>query len=162
MSNSTVDAALAREIAAITPIDTPATEPLGYGIDVDCVTDCTDDFATLDSESPRAIVQWLLRVYQTPRGMLDDPDLGCDVRGYCNRGVTVDDLRTLQTRMASEARKDDRIENARVTVTASLASKQLDCLVEIAPANPALTDFSLTFSVTEAGVLLDTLKITGA
>lgn len=162
MSNARYDEIIARELAAITqPIASPAVAPLGYGVDLDCVTDCTDDFAELDPSSPRGIAQALLRRYQTRRGMIDDPDYGLDVRSYCNRGVDVAELRSLATRMAAEARKDDRVASASVTVDFASIDGALDCTVEITPAIPGVDDFTLTFAVTDAGVLIDSLQITG-
>ena len=149
------------ELAGLTPIEMPAVEPLGYGIDLDCSTDCTDDFAEVDPQSPRAIVQALIRRYTTRRGTIDDKEYGLDVRAFCNRGVTLDELRSLSTMMSAEARKDDRVESARVTVESSLVTHRLDCVVVIEPADPRLAEFTLTFAVTSAGVLVDTIGITG-
>lgn len=163
MSNPTFDAAIAAELATLAPVTAPATEPLGYGTDLSCVLDVADDFGEVDPQSPAAIVQALLRRYVTPRGTLpDDQEYGLDVRRYCNRGVTLVDLRSLSGQMVSEARKDDRIDDATVEVTTAdevLLSRVLVAKVVITPADPALQAFTFTFAVTSAGVLTDTIGI---
>jgi hypothetical protein len=162
--NSTFADALAAELATMTRVTEPASAPLGYGGDLSCTSDVTEDFAELDPESPKAIIQALIRRLTTPRGALaDDADYGFDIRPWCNRGVTLADLRTLSAQMAAECRKDDRVASVRIDVTSAtttLASGVLACTIMIAPVNPATQDFTLTFSATDAGVLIDTIGVT--
>jgi hypothetical protein len=163
MSNSTFDTAVAAELATLTRVTDPATEPLGYGSDLSCVVDVTDDFAELDPDSPEGISQSLVRRYMTPRGTLpDDADYGLDIRAWCNRGMTVLELRSLSAQMASEARKDDRIDDVRIDLGVALATSSIDCKIVITPADPRVQTFTLTFSATDAGVLKDTIHIASA
>lgn len=163
MSNPVFDAAVAAELALLTRVTDPAVEPFGYGGDLACVLDVTDDFAELDGDTPRGVAQSLLRRYTTPRGsMPDDADYGLDLRAYCNRGVTLTELRSLQAQMAAEARKDDRIDEARIETSVSLATSRLDAKIVIVPVDPRLQAFTLTFGVTDAGVIKDTIGLTNA
>lgn len=155
--NSTVEAAIVRELATLTRVVDPPTGDLLYGRDLSCVTDLEPTLEEIDQASPRAIVQAVIRRFITPRGtLLDDPDYGLDVRGYCNRGVTQRDLRALSGALRGEAQKDDRVARADVSVTATNAT--LSIQVFITPADPALQDFSFTFSVTSAEVLRVTIN----
>lgn len=161
--NGIFQRAIATQIATLTRIADPATEPLGYGTDLDCAADCRDDFSEIDPQSPRAIVQALIRRWTTPRGALvDDPDYGFDIRAYYNRGVTLSELRALTMQMASEARKDDRVSDIRVSANASLQTSELYITARITPADPDTATFTLTFAVTSADVLIDTITIAAA
>ena len=159
--NATLKAALDAELALLTRMVTPPTGPLGYGTDLDCITDVQDDFREVDPISPRAIVQALARRYQTPRGTLeDDRDYGFDIRSYCNRGVTSDDLRSLSLLMVAEGRKDDRVDDIAVSVFGDISSSELRCDVKITPAIPGIAPFSATLSVTDSEVLIQTISTT--
>ena len=161
VGNSIIDAAIAADLATLEREVQPSTAALGYGIDLDCVADVTEDFAETDPESPEGIAQATIRRLTTPRGSLaDEPDYGFDLRSYANRGVATAELRTLALAVASEAGKDDRVLRADVDLAASLVARTLDVLIRIMPADPALQEFALTFVVTDADVLLDTITIT--
>jgi len=156
-----LDEYIAVGIAGLERVIEPPTGPLGYGIDLDCIADVTEDFDEIDPNSPRAIVQGVIRIWTTPRGALaDDPNYGIDLRSYCNRGMSTTDARSLAVGLAGEAKKDDRVSDITVELTAS--ARQLDVKARIWPADPALQPFSFTFAVTDAQVLLDTLTIQGA
>lgn len=150
--------AIAADLATLERVvDAPVGE-LGYGTDLSCVTDVTDDLAEVDPNSTTAIAESLLRRYSTPRGGLpDDPDYGCDVRGFANRGVTVAELRDLGGAARNEARKDDRVEDAEVIATSSQNGSVLAVSGKITPADPALGTFSFTFAVTGGQALLETI-----
>lgn len=136
-------------------VDAP-TGALGYGTDLACVTDVTPDLEEVDPFSVRAIGEALIRRFTTPRGTLpDDPDYGLDLRSYCNRGVTATQLRELASQLRGEAGKDDRVDDAAITVTAEGSS--LTVAARITPADPDLEPFDLTFAVTSADVLAVTI-----
>lgn len=157
--NPTLAAAIAADLATLERVVDPPPEPLEYGADLDCVIDCTEDFAELDGSTPRAIAQAVARRYCTPRGGLpDDPDYGCDVRGALNHPTTQAELRTLQSRMKNEAAKDERVERADVTVTFNQAASELSASVTITPRDPRLTAFSFVVRVTSGDVLVELLR----
>jgi len=163
MSNLTYANAVTRQLATLARVSDFATEPLDYGVDVHCLMDCRDDFSEVDEHSPEAIVEALVRRFVTPRGALvDAPNYGLDIRAYCNRGVTLTELRMLSSQMSAEARKDDRVDKMSVVISSPLSTQQLSVKLVITPANPELATFTATFAVTSAGVLLDTLNITSA
>jgi hypothetical protein len=158
--NSTVQDAITAELAMLARIVVPPpTTGLAYGTDLSCTTDLTPTLAEVDPLSPSAIVEALIRRFSTPRGSLeDDQDYGLDLRQHCNRGVTQRELRALAGSMQGEAQKDDRVESATVTLAASLDITTLTASLMIEPADPALRDFTFTFSVTSAEVLLETIN----
>jgi hypothetical protein len=159
-----VKAAIAADLATLTREVDPPSGPLGYGRDLSCVLDVTPDFAEIDPMSLEAISQALIRRLITPRGALvDDPDYGLDLRGYCNRGATTAELRGLSSAVRGECRKDDRVDDVLVTLTLELvaAAQRLSVQLTVTPADPTLATFTLTFAVTSAGVLTDTLTVTG-
>lgn len=152
--------AAAAELATLTRIvGVPVEDSLGYGRDLACITDLDPRLAEVDPMSPGAITQAVIRRFITPRtGLIDDADYGLDVRAHCNRGVTLRDLRALAGAMQGEAQKDDRVATATVIVTASSLGQVLSMQVEIVPADPALAEFSFTFAVTDASVLMVTIN----
>lgn len=150
------------DIATLTRVvDAPDPNTLGYGTDLSCVTDCTADFAEVDPNSPVGIAEAVVRRLTCPRGANpDDPDYGLFLPGYCNRASTLRDLQDLNGQISNELRKDDRIDDLTITISQSPADRSLSVSVLITPADPQLTQFSLTFSVTDADVLIDTITTT--
>jgi hypothetical protein len=133
------------------------TGELGYGADLSCVLDLSEDLTEVDPFSVRAIGEATVRRLLTARGSLPDHrDYGLDVRGMCNRGVPVAELRDLGGQVRNEISKDDRIESAAVTVT-SQAGGQLDFAVRITPAVIGLTPFSLTFAVVSGQLTVEAI-----
>lgn len=162
VSNPVIDAAIAAELVVLAAEVAAAgapnadTAPLGYGRDLDCVSDVTEAFTETEPESPLGIAQAALRRLTTPRGSLpDDRDYGFDLRAYANRGVSVAELRGLALSVVGEVTKDDRIADAEAELTASLVARTLATRVRITPADPTLQAFSATFRVTSAEVLLE-------
>lgn len=153
--NPIVQDAFAALLAQIPePVITPDTQ-LGYGRDLSCVTDCTDAFEETDPASPRGIAEGLARRFITPRGGLgnDDPDYGYDLTGLLHAGLTADNLRTLQSKLIGEGRKDERIE--RLSIRLSLATGVLSVSCRITPRDPQLEPFSMVLQVTSAKVLIE-------
>ena len=148
---------IAGQIAELERVVDAPTGALGYGTDLSCVNDLTPTLDEVDPNSVRAVGEALVRRFTTPRGKLPDAlDYGLDIRGYCNRGLTVAQLRELASQMRAEARKDDCVDDATVTVTSAGAT--LNIALRVVPADPTLTTFDLTFAVTSAEVL--TVSIT--
>lgn len=157
--NETIAAAIAADLATLERVIDPPPEPLGYGGDLDCIIDCTEDYAELDGDTPRGIAQAIARRYCTPRGgLLDDPDYGCDVRGMLNHATTQASLRSLQTRMKNEAAKDERVERADIVVTYDSATSSLSAAGTIVPRDPQRVSFAFVVRVTDSEVLLELLR----
>jgi hypothetical protein len=156
--NSTVTVSIEAqlvEIAAGGRVADVPEPPLYWGSDLSCVTDCDASFSELPPGTALIIAQAGARRLITPRGaVLDDPDLGFDLRSYCNRGVTTEDLRTLQTRCAAELLKDERSQSVNVEVTLQQPSG-LSVKAQLTPADPALAPFAFVFAVSDESTLLE-------
>ena len=155
--NSIVSASITSQIATLTRVARAAVPPLGFGVDLDCVQDCTPYLTEVDPFSTRALGQALIRRITTPRGsVIDDQDYGLDIRSYLNRGVTVSDLNGIGGRIRGEMMKDDRVQNCEVTVTLpSLRTLRVSC--EVTPVSPFGNTFDLVFTVSDATLLINTL-----
>lgn len=161
MSNATIDAEIAAALAELSTqrvVDVPVA-PFGYGRDLDCVTDITEECAEVDPLSRRAVVQAVLRRLTTPRGaLIDDPDYGYDVRSFCNRGTTTLELRAISDQCRGEAMKDDRVTEATVKVTYTDRTRTLTVSVTLDCVDVGLGTFTATFAVTaDAAELLETI-----
>jgi hypothetical protein len=149
-------AAFEAELVELERVTDPPEAPLAWGQDLSCVDDVREDFGETAAGSPRILAEALVRRLTTPRGaLLDDPDYGIDLRSYCNRGVTLEDLRSLQARARAEATKDERIESVSLTVTTDPAGSSIRLEPRIAPADPNTKPFAFVVSVTDATVLLE-------
>lgn len=144
---------IAHEIALLKPAAAPSSTSLGFGRDWSCVLDVAPDFAEVDPASTVGVGQAAIRRLITARGTLPgDRNYGMDVRAYCSRGVTVQDLRELEGLVRLELAKDERIEDATVTVTTPRPG-ELALDIRIQPVDPALTPFDLTFALDTSGAL---------
>lgn len=161
MGNPILDASLQANLAGLARVVDPVTSaPLGFGTEPICVTDVTEDFADVDPASPTAVVYATIRRWTCPRGALpDDLDYGRDVRAYCNRAVTLEQLRGLAQSLASEAEKDDRVSECSVQLRASVAARTLEIHATITPNDPSIAPVTFTFAVTDGQVLIDTIAV---
>jgi hypothetical protein len=147
--------AIAAEIALLTPLVPTPVEPYGYGTDLSCVSDVTETLEEVDPESALGVAQAAARRLTTARGSLpDDPDYGLDVRGYLNRGVSSREYVDFAGQIKLELLKDDRIEDAAVTVIAP-DTTSLSVQVRLTPFDPSLQPFAFTLAVTSSEVLLE-------
>ena len=143
--NPTVAAALERIKAELPTVTAPAEGDLGYGSDLDCVTDCTSDFRTIGPDTPRIILQRLARRFQTPRGSYrQDRDYGLDLRGALHKGMTQRDLRMLQGQAHGEAKKEVTIDRLQLTLTVSgsAAAAVISVRVHVTPLDPRIAPFA--------------------
>lgn len=147
---------IAAELALLTRVaDFPAA-PLGYGVDISCVSDISPRMDEVDAFTVEGLSQALIRRQDCPRGALpDDPDYGIDVRGACNVGMTAGDVRALQGRIRNELKKDDRVADALVVVTPSPTGGTLSISETITPVDARLGTFKLVLAASSAAVLLE-------
>jgi hypothetical protein len=157
--NALVQTSIAEQLATLAPVvDTPVA-PLGYGVDLSCVTDLAEDLPEVDCMSNQAIAEALIRRLITPRGALpDDPDYGFDLRGLLNRGVTLAELRAVTGQARSEVRKDDRVLDAKVSASFTLQNSTLSVSIEVTPADVDNNTFSFTFALTDTTVAIEVIR----
>lgn len=143
------------ELRALGRVADVPQSPLNWGSDLSCVTDCDAVFSELPPTGALIIAQAVVRRFLTPRGgLLDDGDYGLDLRSYCNRGVTQQDLRTLQSRCVAEALKDERVLSCTIDVSTDFSSV-LSVRALITPSDPALGPFTFVLAVSDENTLLE-------
>lgn len=90
--------------------------PLGYGIDLSCVSDLTSDMQQVSGRI--ALAQACARRLQTPRGgLIDDPNYGFDVVGEIDDDMSTADIARLGAQIDAELRKDERVLDSTTTAT---------------------------------------------
>lgn len=87
-----------------------------FGTDLWGVEDLDPMFSEVSGAA--GVAQALARRLITPRGaLLDDPGYGYDLRGRLNAAITSAGRLAMQTAIAAELRKDERVDDVQVTLT---------------------------------------------
>jgi hypothetical protein len=159
ISNPLIAAGLAAELADIereAPVPSP---PFGYGRDLSCVSDCTDNFDEVDPNSKQGLAEVLIRRVTTTQGtVLDDPDQGFNLYTVLNRPASAIDILRVGDRVRAEWKKDDRVADAVVTLTYDAATETIEASASVDAVDPVLGTFNFTFAVTADGAeLLETI-----
>jgi len=150
---------IAAELLLLERVTDFPVAPFGYGVDVRCAADLSARMEEVDPFSVLGLGEAIVRRLDCPRGRLaDDPNYGLDLRGYCNRGTTAAELRTLAGRIRSELRKDDRIEDVLVEVDPSSTGTDLAVRLDVTPIDPDLGGFRLTLSASSAAILIEEIS----
>lgn len=148
------DAIAAQLLTLERVVPTPSGE-LGYGTDLAGVLDSDDQLSEVDPTSNVAIGEALLRRLLTRRGWLvDAPNYGTDIRGYCNRGVPQNELVDLAGEVRAELSKDDRVQSLTVNVSQPTTSV-LNVAALVVPAVLGLAPFQLVFAVTSGAATME-------
>lgn len=158
--------AIAADVALLTREIDPPTGPLGYGSDLSCADDLTEDMAEVEGFSVLALGQAIVRRLDCPRGGLPDAsapsktdlNYGMELSSYLNRPTTTTELRNLASNIRLEVTKDDRIAAVDVTVTSSPDGSSLAIDLHVTPVDPTIGQFAMTLSVTSAAVLLESIR----
>lgn len=149
---------IASELAELEQIVPYPVEPFGYGSDLACAADLTDDVAERRGDDPLVLVEAVIRRLTCPRGALpDDASYGIDVRELLNTGISTSDLGQLAGRIRGEIEKDDRVASAGVSVALGGAASSISISVYLTPEDPAQKSFRFTLAATSAAVLLEEL-----
>jgi len=130
--------------------------PFGYGCDLWCESDLDPRMAEV-SDSALVLAQHCVRRLDTPNGLPDDDEWGMSLADYCNRPTTRQELYELEGAIAAELVDDDRIDEVHAAVEASSDCRTLTVTLRIVPMDP-LSEFSLTLSVSDTGVLLEEMR----
>lgn len=153
-----VDEAFAAGLAELTPLTSAPVAPFGYGVDLSCTSSLTDPLAEVDCFSPIAVGEALVRRLMTPTGsLIEDPDYGMDLRAFCNRGVTQQDLARIADKVRGECLKDDRVDDVTVIISADSQTHAMSVRLLVTVVDARIGDFSMTLAVTSADVLIEAL-----
>jgi hypothetical protein len=109
-----------------------------YGTDVACVDDLDPMFEEITGR--RVLIQALLCRFQTPRGgLFYDANYGLDLRSYLGEGFTTADLKLVQTEIAAECLKDERVAAATAVVVMDASQGTMSVTVQIRDATGPFT-----------------------
>jgi phage baseplate assembly protein W len=144
--------AIAAELATLERVVPDPSEPLGWGVDIRCLTSVYPDLRETDPTSGEDVAEEVLRRLITPRGTVpDDPDYGFDLRGALNAALTLQFLQEVEARAQNEVLKDDRIATCEVKVTQS-GTRELSVYVEVTCKDPTVTPPRFVLTVTDGAV----------
>jgi phage baseplate assembly protein W len=154
-----VQAVIAAELAKLSRVVSLPSDPLGYGSDLSCASDLDESMSETDPMSRVAIGQSIARSLDTPRGSApDSPERGLSLRSYLNAAVSTDEIRSLASRVRSEVRADDRIDDATVSVELANGGSELTVSISVEAVDPRVGGFSLVLAVTSAEVVLKEIR----
>jgi hypothetical protein len=157
--NDTMKAAIAAGFAELVPELPAPVEPFGYGTDLKCTIDVTEDLQETDPNSPEGIGEAIFRAWTTDRGENpDDPDYGRNVKRLLNRGMTRDELRAEAGLLRAEAEKDDRVADCVVTITQTDGGRSLRIRGVVTPDDPRVSVFKMLVAVTNGAALLEEIS----
>lgn len=98
-------------------------DPNGYGSDIGCGPAGIDERFSL-VEGRQALIEAILGRYETPReGLLDDPSYGLGVTAWVGKRANTAQLLAWGQALASEAKKDDRVRQAKAHLTTAPGGK---------------------------------------
>jgi phage baseplate assembly protein W len=118
-----------------------------FGSDLSCVSDFTPDFAVATGK--RCVAESVARRYITPRGrLIGDPNYGYDLTQFVNDDVGPADLARIEANAAAEAKKDERVQDAEVSISVTSAGVMI-AKVTLETGNGP---FVLVLSVTDVNV----------
>ena len=138
---------MATQTADLVRYKSEPVSPFGWGSDLDCADDLTENMAELQKDDLLLVVQSCYRRLSTPRGLLeDDPDYGFDVVGLLHSGLTARDMSRVSGQVVAELTKDDRLETVEARATFDGSTLEIEI-----KGSTRIGDFSLTIGVTAAG-----------
>lgn len=144
--------AIAAMIAGLGRTTPDPRPPYGYGTDLDCASDLSEDMRLVDPSSRKAIAQAVIRRLSTPRGGLPmSPEYGLDVLSMLNTGLESRDLAGIAGRVRLEVLQDDRVDAVDVRGEYSHATSTLDLTMWITPVDRAIGAFQFVVAVSGDG-----------
>lgn len=152
--NAIVQAAITAGLDALEVTSSIPSTPLGYGCDVSCAGDVDPRWREV-SDDALVLAQHCARRLDTPSGLPDDDAWGLSLSDYVNRPTTRRELDQLEGRIVSELIDDDRIDEVRAAIEASTDCSTLTVTIRVVPVDPMIGDFTLTLTVSDAGVLIE-------
>ena len=152
--NDIVQTAIAAAVAELEVTSSVPSSPFGYGCDVHCEADVHPRWEEV-SDTALVLAQHCVRRLDTPIGLPDDDEWGLSITDYCNRPTTRQELYELEGAITSELVDDDRIDEVRATAEPSSDFMSLTVTLRIVPIDPGISDFSLTLSVSDVGIVIE-------
>ena len=130
-------------------------DPNHYGTDIGCGPAGIDETFSL-VEGRQALIEAIVGRLETPRGgLLDDPTYGLGVTAWVGKRADDAQIFAWEQALASEARKDDRVRQAKASLTPTAGGK-LRFVLAISPLDGP--DFALTGQISD--LALEILTVT--
>ncbi len=130
---------------------------LGYGRDLACFDDFTDDFQEIDPNSPLAVAQDAYHRLSTQRGQIpDDPDYGKDLKSLLQKAFEPNGVMQTKGQIRNELLKDDRIDAKTLVVDLTLDVPNQSMTVDV-KGTTARGPFTLIMSASDAETLLQSM-----
>jgi phage baseplate assembly protein W len=146
---------LQSQLPDVARIFQPSGADVSFGSDLSCADDVTLTFDTVAGDDPMAVAQSAYRRLRTAIGeLLDDPDYGCDIDAYLQRGLTPQTLQQLKTDIQAELLTDDRIATVDCQITPTDGANFILTILCTSAQGP----FSLTFDLTDAQAALSAIQ----
>lgn len=129
--------------------------PTDFGTDLSCGEDGLSPSFELVSGT-RCVAEAIYHRLSTQRGSLvDDAGYGLDVRAYLAKPFTTKTAFALQSFIAAEVRRDERVQTARVRVSLDAGTRRLAIAVE---GEAAEGPFALAMAISDLSVELLSLS----
>jgi len=144
-----------QEIAKLTRQSSTPVPPLGYGIDLVCVTELDPYLAETNPDTIQSLAQDCFHRITTARlSLVDDPSYGIDIRAALNKPQSAQQIQSWSGQIQSELKRDDRVVDVVANLVFTLpATYRITVLVT--PADPNLTPFNLIMTVIDGEALLE-------
>lgn len=130
------------------------TMPTDFGTDLSCGEDGLSPSFELVSGA-RCVAEAIYHRLSTQRGSLVDAGYGLDVRAYLARPFTTTTAFALQSLIAAEVRRDERVQSVRARVSFDAGARRLTIAVE---GEAAEGPFALALSISDLSVELLSLS----
>lgn len=154
--NDTVEVALTVGLAELEAVTSVPDPPFGYGSDIWCESDMHPRMIEV-SDDALVLAQHCVRRLDTPEGLPDEDEWGLSITDYCNRPTTRQELDELEGSIVAELVDDDRVDEVSASVETSSDYRTLTVSIRVVPIDPLVGDFTLTLTVSDAGILLEEL-----
>jgi hypothetical protein len=147
------------QIAALPRAANPEPDALGYGVDLSCVSDLTEDMRETDPESPEGILESCVRFLTTDRDSIPGaPGRGWNVRRLLNRAYTASELAAQEGLATQELEQDDRIDRVELSLIINVQKREIKIRFRIFPKSLALQPFDAIATVTDGEAIAELVR----
>lgn len=130
------------------------TEPFGYGSDLSCVSDFTDNFDEVDPNSREGLTEYVFRLLTADKDSIPDaPGRGYNLRKLLHKGMTRAEIRAQEGFVRGEVVQDDRFDGVRVEMSIDVTKRDVPVRVRLflTPADPKIKPFDFVFAIKDDG-----------
>ena len=155
---------IAAELASVPRIVPTPNGVLGFGADLDCLSDITLT-GTETGDVQKLLTQWTVHALSTTKGMLpgdsrEEQSFGLNLLDMIGQDAGSNNARQWELAIRAELLKNEQLADASavVSLTSSSEGQSFDVAITLTPADPSVAPFSLVLTVTPLGVFLATVE----